>query len=248
MKEKISFCTLVSDQKVKYEKRWKPYTISYIESYFKNGMLVDMPVNIRKNIAYNYQYLEYMSYQLETLTLNSAIENSLYKNYIIIGSSIIEAIFYWLIKHNNLNSKNEKKLLYTAKSNKLKYNGREIIIETNVYKKIEPVDTEMTYDSMIKKIESKHILDITHKAYPYIKKFRKLRNRVHLQVSDEIGNTEWWAFNRYDYYLMKYILLIILLDENIRGNTKNADILYFLNLTETEKIFLKNYINKKEKS
>ena len=108
---KYRFNTLVKENGVKYDSRWKPLTITYIEDYFKNGMLKNMSTNLRKNIAYNYQYLEYLSYQLQELELNAAIKNSIYKNYVIISSSIIEAIFFWLIKSNGLNAKKNLELI-----------------------------------------------------------------------------------------------------------------------------------------
>ena len=84
------------------------------------------------------------------------IINSIYKNYIVIGSSIIEAIFYWIIKDNNLCTKKDIELIFTTKANQISHNGNAVIVETNVYKKVPPYELEMTYDAMIKKLKAKN--------------------------------------------------------------------------------------------
>ena len=215
------FETLIKKNNINYSNRWKPLSIESIENYLNNSKLNNSKREIKKNIAYNYQYLEYLSFELNQLKLNNAIINSIIKNYIVIGSSIIEAIFYQILKDNNLYTKKDTKIIFTTKSNPIKRDNRQIYIDSNVLEKVEPYETEMTYDAMIKKIETKKLLSISHNAFPYIKKFRQLRNRVHLQIQDNHGSTEWWAFDINDYYLMKYILYKILTDEKIIGNNIN---------------------------
>lgn len=236
------FETLIKDNKVKYKSRWKPVVISKIEEEFKNGILKDMPLGIRKNICYNLQYLEYLTFQYKELELNSAICMSLIKNYVVIGSSIIEAIFYWIVKSNNLYNTNDLELVYTTSSNPKKHNGELFVTETNVYRKVAKFEVDMNYDSLIKKIESKKLLNLNHKAFPYIKKYRQLRNRIHLQISKHDRDTDWWSFSIYDYLTMKYILYSILSDSYINIYKKENDLFYFLKLDTKEKKLLYNYI------
>lgn len=242
------FETLIKENNVKYKDRWKPITISKIEEEFKDGILKDMPVGIRKNICYNLQYLEYLTFQYKELELNSAICMSLIKNYVIIGSSIIEAIFYWIVKSNNLYNTSDLELVYTTSSNPKKHNGEQFVTETNVYRKVEKYEIDMNYDSLIKKIESKKLLNLNHKIYPYIKKFRQLRNRVHLQISQNDKDTDWWSFNYYDYLIMRCILYYVLSDTNINIYKKDNDLFYFLKFTQKELKQLSNYLKTEENS
>lgn len=154
--EDETFETLIKSKNIPYKNRWKPLKITDIEKEIASGCLTNMPICIRKNIAYNLQYLEYLTFQLEELELNSMIINSIYKNYIVIDSSIIEAIFYWIIKDNNLCTKKDIELLFTTKANQISHNGDTVIVETNVYKKVPPYELEMTYDAMIKKSRAKN--------------------------------------------------------------------------------------------
>ena len=241
-KDLYSFDTLVKINKCDYDSRWKPLNIDSIIKFFNDGCLSDIPRSIKKNIAYNYQYLEYLSYQIQELNLNSAIEMSIYKNYIIIGSSIIEAIFNCLLKQHDMVPKSDLELILSTKSNEKKCGNSTIVIETNIYKKCNPVEIEMNFDTMIKKIEAKKLLNISHSIFPYIKNFKRLRNRVHLHVSDADASTDWWAFSKYDFLLMKSVLYEILIDKNINAQENNYKILYFLKLSDEERMSLFNYL------
>lgn len=242
--DKFDFETLIKSKNILYSNRWKPLTIGQYENAISRGNIKSMSFGVKKNISYSIQYLEYISFQLSELTLNAAIHTMLIKNYIVIGSSIIEALMYCLIDENGLNTKSDLKLLYTNKTNSKKLEDKDLVIETNVYLKTESYCVEMTYDAMIKKIESKKLLNITHNVFPYIKKFRNLRNRVHLQISSNKTDTDWFNFNDMDYLLMKYILYLILTDKNILG--KNENIYYFLKLSISEQKTLKEYIDNKK--
>ena len=240
-----TFETLIKEKNIKYDDRWKPLQINIIERLFVNGCLKDIPENIRKNIAYNIQYLEYLSFQYDELTLNGAITKSLIKNYIINGVSIIEAIFYWIIKSNGLESKTDRELLLSTTSNPVKFNENSVIIESKIYKKVVLRETEMSFDTMLKKVEAKKLLDVNHNIYPYLKKYRNLRNRVHLQTGENILDTDWWSFENIDYLLIRYILYVILSDNKIRIINRDKNVLYFFELDDEEMGKLKRYFKAK---
>lgn len=240
------FETLIKEKSVKYKDRWKPITISKVELEFKDGILKDMPIGIKKNISYNLQYLEYLTFQFNELELNNAIYMSLIKNYMIIGSSIIEAIFYWIVKSNNLYNTSDLELVYTTTSNPKKHNGELFVTETNVYRKVDKYEIDMNYDSLIKKIESKKLLNLNHKIFPYIKKYRQLRNRVHLQLSQGDKDTDWWSFNYKDFLTMRCVLYFILSDANINICKKGSNLFYFLKFTQKELDSLSSYLKNEE--
>lgn len=213
---KYKFDTLLKEKNLPYEERWAPTTVEQFLALIKKGILKDMDESLCKNIIYNLQYLEYIDYQLSELKLHSVITKMLFKSFIVTSVSIVEAIFYYILKSNNQHKTTTEKLLFSLKSNKKKYGNEEIVFETNIYKIIEPEEEEMTFDSMIKKMEKRKYLDLKHAYFPYLKYFKDLRNRVHIHITegDKFG-TDFWKFEESDYLFVKYMLLHLLTDDNI---------------------------------
>lgn len=225
------FGTLEKVNNIRSADRWRPVPVDRFENLVSQGSLSGIPKELRKNIAYSLQYLEYIELQLTELTLHSVIITMLYKNYIITGVSIIEGIFYYLLKSTGNWRQREWELINTAKTNPYSQNGNDFKIENHIYKKIDAVDDEMTLDSMIKKIESKKLIDIPHKGFPYIKRLKRLRNKVHLQINEHPDDTDWYTFNYIDYLWLKYTLYRILTNSNFQNN---PDTVKFLKLNEEE--------------
>lgn len=211
----ISFDSLLKTKNLSYLDRWHPSEVSEYEKILESGILKDAKPGLLKNICYHLQYLEYITYQLKELKLHNIIELMLYKNCIIVAMSIIEAIFYSVIKINNLYNISNKECIGTFKSNETKINEHKFIVESNLYKIVEPKEKEMTFDSMIKKIESKKLLNLKHEIFPYIKKYRNSRNRVHLQIATTKGESDYWNYEKKDYYIVRFILYFILTDDII---------------------------------
>lgn len=63
-------------------------------SYDGNQILPDE--DIRKNIAYNLQYLEYIEQTLEELSLSTVLTKQTYKSYIIVAIGVVESLLYFL--------------------------------------------------------------------------------------------------------------------------------------------------------
>ncbi|SHM92245.1 hypothetical protein SAMN02746066_03902 [Anaerosporobacter mobilis DSM 15930] len=213
------FGTLEKDNDICYKGRWHPTAVPCFESILKEGLLSDMPKSLRKNIAYSLQYMQYLELQLDELNLHNVIITMIYKNYIITGTSIIEGIFCYLLKSSDLWKQKLWELDSVIKSNEYKQNSMKYKLETFIYKKIDPVDDEMNFDSMIKKMESKNILSLNHKAYPYIKKLKRLRNKVHLQINEHEDDTDWFNFNYIDYLWMRYVLHKVLTDDAFKNKS-----------------------------
>ena len=248
MDKNFKFNTLLNDSKLNYDERWRPYQINVLTDLLNKGLLKDMDSNIRRNISYNIQYLQFIDFEFKELKLHSVIEKMLYKNFIIVSISIVEAIFYYILKSNNQVSTNNKELLYNTSSKK-KYLEDDLIIETHVYKQIEPVEIEMKFESMIQKMEKRGYLDLNHEYFPYLKHFKNLRNRVHIHITE--GNnkgTDYMMFDKADYLFSKYILLSLLIDDNIlkleRDSLYNEKLIpyayEFLVLTKEERKIIKN--------
>lgn len=79
-------------------KRWYPQRIETYECALKLRGTIKNKTLIRKNFAYNMQYIEYIEKQLTELNLSSVLEKMLYKSFIITGMGIIESLFLNLLK------------------------------------------------------------------------------------------------------------------------------------------------------
>lgn len=253
----FKFDTLLLEKDLSYGERWSPSQVSSYSDLIKRGILKDMNLALCRNICYSLQYLEYIDFQLKELKLHNVVEKLLCKTFIITSISIVEAIFYYILKNNNEHKTVKEKLFFTTRSNKKKLDGKDVIVETNFFKCIEPEECEMSFDTMIKKMEKGKYLDLKHEFFPYLKKFKDLRNRVHIHITDnKKDETDFFKFGRRDYLFIKYMLLSLLMDEKIQKTTPEDKIIgkivpkayHFLVLTKEEKEdVLKKYNNQKNK-
>lgn len=253
----FKFDTLLLEKDLSYGKRWSPSSVSSYSDLIKRGILEDMNDALCRNICYSLQYLEYIDFQLNELKLHNIVEKLLCKTFIITSISIIEAIFYYILKNNNEHKTVKEKLLLTTRSNKKKFDGEDVIVETNLFKCIEPEECEMSFDTMIKKMEKGKYLNLKHKFFPYLKKFKDLRNRVHIHITDnKKDETDFFKFGRCDYLFIKHMLLSLLTDEKIQNTIPEDKTTrkiipkeyHFLVLTKEEiEYVLKRYNTQKNK-
>ena len=214
---KFKFETLLLEKDLKYNERWSPNTVPDYSLLIRQGALQNINEELLKNICYSMQYLEYINLQIQELKLHSIVEKMLYKTFIVITISIIEAIFYYILKSNNQNKIIKEELIFSTRANKKKLDGEEVLIETNIFKTIEPKDGEMAFDSMIKKMEKGKYLDLRHEYFPYLKHIKDLRNRIHIHITenDKFG-TDFFKFDIEDFLFTKKMLLLILTDDKIQ--------------------------------
>ncbi|MBW7572491.1 hypothetical protein [Caproiciproducens faecalis] len=238
------FETLIKKNDICYNDRWSPNLVSTYEYNLSQGTLKGLNHDLRKNIAYSLQYLEYIELQLHELDLHNVIITMLYKTFIITGVSIIEGVFYYLLKSNNLWTQKEWELEKIVKSNGFSFENETRKVETHIFKSIPKTDDEMNLDSMIKKIESHSLIDIPHQAFPYLKKLKRLRNKVHLQINEHPNDTDWWSFNYSDYLWMKYILFKILTNSKFGLDDENIKKYSFIALAKGEIQTLRKEIDK----
>ena len=173
---------------------------------------------MNSNFAYSMQYLEYIEKQIDELIVPSVIRTMLYKSYIITGMGIIELIFVYLLKKNGEWNQTEWIEYGDLKSNSKILNGETIKVETKLYKKVDKYDMRMELDSMIKKIEKKHILSINHEIFPVLKILRQLRNRVHLQEGTGAYDHDYNKIGLQEMQTMRRILYTILTVSEICRN------------------------------
>ena len=95
-------------------------------------------------------------------------------------------------------------------------------------KNVESGFESMTFDQMIKKIETKKVLKQENQFFKDLNHLRKLRNRIHLQETKTIGKTDYYSFWIPEYNLSKKNLLLLLLDEIFIADKGNIELFEFL--------------------
>lgn len=125
------------------------------------------------------------------------------------------------------NGKNTQALKLTP----IETDGVTIKAETKLYKKVPPYEMRMDLDSMIKKIEKKHILTIDHNIFPALKKLRELRNRVHLQTGRDAYDHDYNSIGFNEIQMMRRILYAILTTPEICNNSARFE---FINASYTD--------------
>lgn len=154
---------------------------------------------LRKNIAYNLQYLEYLDKHISKGGMSSVVPMMCYKVFIIIGCSIVESILHFLHVKKNLFPKNEWELEFTAKGNPTRVDGKTIKVDSHIYKKLSmPTTTGLPFEKMIRKAEKKKILGSKPNLYPRLNYLRNLRNKIHLHLIEHPRDTDWNRFSRDD--------------------------------------------------
>lgn len=217
--------TLISEKNYKYNDRWHPHAVDSMETLVSNGIMEGLPQHQMKNIAYSLQYLQFLDLQIKELCLHSVIKKIIYKNYVVTCMSIIEVIFHHILKSigkwRKIDWKEERKVQSTefegTDGKKRKY------VITTMKKLDIPEDDEMTFDSIINKIQASKIFE--SKDFPYIKKYKKLRNRVHLQIGEDKSDTDYFNFAEKDYLWAKYLLYTILSNPQLDNNIMDLDFL-----------------------
>lgn len=214
-------------------KKWLPTPISTLETYLGralNSRCVRHTHAIKKNIAYNLQYLQFQHQLLTEFCITSVLRTQTWKTIIIIGTGILEAIGYYLVNSNGLQKLTEW-TEETKTSNEFSLGSEKYKLEGVIYRRVDPpVEVEMSFDSMIKKLEIKKLLGNNHDIYKKIQFLRKLRNRVHLQISDGIYDTDWAKFNAKEINTLRAALHEILTSTIFTPSAKEKSMFDFLHM------------------
>ena len=231
--------SLLISKKLKSEDRWYPVRLDNFKNLIKKGSLSNMDDEIRRNIGYSMQYLQFLDLQIKDLVMSGVIETMVYKNYVITSVSIIESLFEEIIRFNNLQSTD-----YYEVQGKF-IDSNEFIDTDGIYKKIrtqilvkldKPKEIQMKFDDIIKKIKNrnrnKKILNVDHNVILALDRFRKLRNKVHLSNIEE-GRTNWHEFSNKEYVTVKFLLRSILTAEELQ-NADEHECIEFLKLNKEE--------------
>lgn len=214
--------------KNEYKNRWYPTSVERYRIYIKLNMEIEGSEQLRNNIAYNLQYLEYIQKQLDELNLSSVLNKMLCKTYIISGMGIIEGLFTNLLMSKGFWKETVWKRTEKLVSNESLFQSKTIRIETEILEKVDSYKMRMDLDSMIKKVEAKKLLSVEHKNFPTLKRLRDLRNRVHLQQANDKYDTDYFNFNDKEKSEMGNILYLFLTNDTFCNLPQNQDIFEFL--------------------
>lgn len=228
--------TCIQCHKIKNIKRWIPKPVAHYDILV--GNLICAPngikhaTNIRKNLCYNLQYLEFNEQLLHTHNLTSVLTGQTYKSSIVFGGSIAEAVlFAVIIKHNYRATREyqEVEKFYSNESKSKSYKSK-IRIITIIEEKLDgPENIQMTFDQMIKITTSRKLLGKSF-DYAQLVKMRKLRNKIHIHAIDEAffaSDTDYWNFTNADYVNFKKILKELLI-QALKPSLGEADLLDWL--------------------
>lgn len=179
---------------------WYPESIARLEGILENaiysGRGYPHSYALRKNLAYNLQYIEFQDRVLQDIKLSSVLHTQTIKTIILVGCGIIESILHFMLIVNDIHSTTEWKEKAKFKGNQKKVGGVHIKVDTIMYEKLASSELKhMTFDSMIKCARSNAIFGNGAAIYQKLESLRPLRNKVHLQVINGPGDTDWNSFN-----------------------------------------------------
>ena len=180
--------------------KWYPVSINRLDSFLNRVVYMGRGYRnvyaLRKNLAYNLQYLEYLNRTAVDLNLTEVIYTQTWKTFIIVGCGIVESLLYFILVAKDLHSKTDLEFMADISSNPIRLDGELRVIKSKVFKKLSHSRPEqMSFDSMLKKAESKKLLGSDHELYVKLNYLRNLRNKVHLQEISHEFDTDWNSFN-----------------------------------------------------
>jgi len=215
------------------EGTWYPVPIHKLDELLikviRSGRGYRHTKELRKNLAYNLQYVEFLDRAQQDLKLSSVIIKQNWKTFVIIGCSIVESLLHFLLIAKKKHSTTEWELKLVAPGNGKNWDDSRIKVDSYVYEKLSTAKrTQMTFDSMLKKAESHHILGSNHEIYSQLNHLRPLRNRIHLQEIGGVSDTDWHAFSNSDACCMANVLQLIFTSNIFRPTTEQVEYFDYL--------------------
>ncbi len=223
---------------VKYSERWHPTAVTHFEAILSRGSYVGMNKELRKNIAYSLQYLQFLQLEFEEIHLHDVIATQIIKTYIITAMSIVEGVFHHIVISNGYQKKIDWKEIDTPRhTNVFRENNvdKKFIISTQM-KLTKPENVQMDFEYLITKVQEKKLISLPGKSYPKLKALKRLRNKVHLHLLRYDNDTDYLGISYYDYLLARYFLYTILSDKTFAPKKTSAIDFIKLSLEETNSL------------
>ena len=206
--------TLITEKGIR--ERWYPQAVERYRVAIKLDSAVPHVWELRQNLSYSLQYIEFLELEFKELNVSSVIYTMLCKSYVITGMSILEGIFSNIIKSNGWWKRSTLESIGETTSNETNFGDKKYVVKTALFKRVEEYDLQMTLDEMINKLVNHHeALGINHLDYPVMKRLRQMRNRVHLQMISGQNDHDYNAFNWETKHEMQTILYHVLTSPKI---------------------------------
>jgi len=178
---------------------WYPTSISKLEAYMgkyiESGHAYKHSYALKKDLAYNLQYLQFQDRIIHDIKLSSVLYTQTIKTVILVSCSIIESLLHYSLIVKGVHSETEWTIKTLFKGNQKKLDGEFVRVDTTIYSKLPKKQLKhMTFDAMIKSSKSHSIFGSRALMYDRLETLRTLRNRVHLQPSDDKQGTDWLTF------------------------------------------------------
>lgn len=223
---------------IKYSERWHPTHVDRFESVFSRGDYDGMSKELRKNIIYSLQYLEFLQMEYEEIHWHDVIGKQIIKTYIIVAMSIVEGIFKHIVCLRGLQKQADWKEIDTPRhTNVFRDNNgidKKYIITTQM-KLVEPEDVQMDFEFLITKVQEKKLISLSGRSYPKLKALKRLRNKVHLHIAQN-NDTDYLGINYHDYLVARYYLYAILTDKSFSPQEDSPIDFIKLSEEQSEKI------------
>lgn len=190
---------------------WYPTSISQLDNLLikviSSGHGYTHVYALRRNIAYNLQYIEFLHKTLSDIKLSSVLITQTWKAIILTGCGIMESFLYFLLVKKDAHSKTEWSLKIIMPGNQKNLDGVQSKLDGYLYTKLSaPKPIQMKFESIIHVAKSKRVLGSNPIIYTKLDNLRKLRNKVHLQAIDNPTDTDWNSFRKEDVIDMDEIL------------------------------------------
>lgn len=186
---------------------WLPTGVEKIKNSFK----FECSDVLKKNLAYNIQYLQFLLKNIEEEETTTVLYRMRYKTFTVISMSIIEAVFIALLE--------ERDLIPIVDWKDGEHKRRTINDNTiEVYfkrKKVAPRKKIITLDEAINLIEKNKILKDEHLYSSAIRLLKDFRNHLHLNKAQDASSSDYNSFTTATYHLSKLVFFNIMSDDSI---------------------------------
>ncbi|MDO4618775.1 MAG: hypothetical protein Q4B31_04545 [Clostridia bacterium] len=219
---------------IKYSERWHPSFVSEFERVLSRGSFVGMNKELRKNIAYSLQYLEFLQMEYDEIHWHDVVLTQMMKTYIITAMSIIEGVFHHIVISKGYQKKTDWKEIDSPRHTNVFSNegiNKKYIITTQM-KLSKPENMHMDFEFLINKVQEKKLISLPGKSYPKLKAMKSLRNKVHLHVTRYDNDTDYLGISYNDYFLARYFLYAILTDKSFKPKKNSA--IEFIKLSDKQ--------------
>lgn len=209
-----------------------PTLVDQWRSFLRQGLVAEtwsISHGQLSNLAYNLQYLEFLDHQIHNNALHSVVGSITHKMTVVIGMSIVESILFAVLSKLHMVGVNEWVTIHTDTGRPQSVDGATLRTITITERKLEiPNPKSLTLDQMVKKIESKKLIELDQQAFANLSRLRKLRNKIHIHDVPTSQDTDWNSFGLNESNLIKSVLYALLTSSTFSPNERQMAFCEFL--------------------